>query len=183
MPRNPAATAGALALTISLAGIPTAAAETGGKGELTVTPGSVAPGERVTLSVLNPELMDQMDDDHRVTVHSDAFSGPVRLNPSGKVSWKGRATVRCDVRPGTHTLRFDQPVPPEEAKTNGELTVEPPAASPHPDCADATMPEADDSWTPTTITITVIALTTMATLAALAVRRRLRRPPLSADRT
>ncbi|AZM54735.1 hypothetical protein DMA15_21050 [Streptomyces sp. WAC 01529] len=131
----------------------------------------VAPGESVTLSVLNPELMDQMDDAHRVTVHSDAFTGPVKLAPSGKVSWQGRATVRCDAKPGSHALRFDQPVPPDEAKTNGEVRVGAPGrSSPRPECAAKS--GTSDDWTPTTITIAAIALTAMAALAFFTLRRR-----------
>ncbi|WP_158708955.1 hypothetical protein [Streptomyces sp. NRRL S-920] len=179
MPRKLAAAAGALALALSLAGIPSAAAEAGEKGQLSVTPGSVAPGESVTLSVLNPELMDQMDDDHRVTVHSDAFARPVRLAPSGKVSWKGRAMVRCDAEPGSHTLRFDQPVPPDEARTNGRVTVEARGATPRPECATAargSTGSTGDDWTPATVTITAAALAVMAGLAFFAVRRHRRRP-------
>ncbi|MGA4850490.1 hypothetical protein ACOBQB_31205 [Streptomyces sp. G5(2025)] len=149
-----------------------AAAQAGREGELSVAPGSVRPGERVTLSVLNPELMDQMDDDHRVTVRSDAFSGPVKLAPSGKVSWQGRATVRCDAKPGEHALRFDEPVPPEEARTNGKVRVEAGGAAPGAECAAKAGPESEpDGWTPVTLTIAAASLAALAALFFFAVRR------------
>ncbi len=172
MPRKPAVIAGVFALALSLMGIPGAAAQSGGTGELHVAPGSVAPGQSVTLSVLNPELMDQMDDAHRVTVHSDAFAGPVRLAPSGKVSWRGRATVRCDTEPGAYTLRFDRPVPPDEARTNGRVKVVADTGSdPRPECAAES--EGGD-WSPVTVTISAAALAALATLAFVTLRRRRR---------
>ncbi|MFF8646580.1 hypothetical protein [Streptomyces sp. NPDC015345] len=173
MPHKTAVTAGALALALSLAGITSAAAQAGREGELTVVPGSVRPGERVTLSVLNPELMDQMDDGHRVTVRSDAFSGPVKLEPSGKVSWKGRATIRCDAKPGDHSLRFDEPVPPEEARTNGTVRVEAGGAAPGAECAAEARPRSEaPDWTPVTLTIATGSVAVLAALVFFAVRRR-----------
>ncbi|MBM7172184.1 hypothetical protein JQK87_28070 [Streptomyces sp. G44] len=173
MPHKTAATAGVLALALSLAGMTSAAAQAGREGELSVAPGSVRPGARITLSVLNPELMDQMDDAHRVTVRSDAFSGPVKLSPSGKVSWKGLATIRCDAEPGEHSLRFDEPVPPEEARTNGTVRVEAGGAVPGAECAGQAGPKSEAAdWTPVTVGIAAGSLAVLATLVFFAVRRR-----------
>ncbi|MEU7649628.1 hypothetical protein [Streptomyces huasconensis] len=172
MPHKTAATVGAVALALSLAGMTSAAAQAGPEGGLTVAPGSVRPGEHVTLSVLNPELMDQMDDAHRVTVRSDAFAGPVKLAPSGKVSWKGRAVIRCDAKPGDHALRFAEPVPPDEARTNGTVRVEAGGAAPGADCAAQAGPESrPDGWTPVTLTIAGGSLAVLAALVFFAVRR------------
>ncbi|MFE0178289.1 hypothetical protein ACFWZ2_38885 [Streptomyces sp. NPDC059002] len=174
MPHKRAATVGAITLALSLAGITSSAAGAGDQGELTVSPGSVRPGERVTLSVVNPELMDQMDDDKKVTVRSDAFSGPVKLDSSGKVSWKGHATVRCDAKPGDHTLRFDEPVPPDEAESNGKVTVEKADKASKAACDDST--DTNDGLSTTAIGFIAGAATVVvAALAFVFVHRRRRR--------
>ncbi|KWT63528.1 hypothetical protein ADL21_02310 [Streptomyces albus subsp. albus] len=121
--------------------------------------------------VLNPELMAQMDDDHNVTVKSDAFSGPVKLKPAGKVSWKGQATIRCDATPGAHAIGFAEPVPPERAKANGKVTVEGGGSATGTECA-ATGSEGGPSAT--TITVTAVAAAVATAGAFIVVRRRRR---------
>ncbi|MFD9903562.1 hypothetical protein [Streptomyces sp. NPDC059063] len=85
---------------------------------MNVAPGSARPGERITLSTVNPEL------DDGATVRSSAFAKAVELKPTGKVSWEAHARIRCDAEPGTYSLHFAEPVHPGEDTLVGKVTVE-----------------------------------------------------------
>lgn len=179
MPRIYAAVVGAFTLTLSLAVIPSALADSAledadGSGALTLTPSSVLPGARVKLSTVNPEL------DEGATVRSEAFEGPVELKSTGKVSLEARAEVRCDAEPGTYTVRFAEPVHPGEDTKAGKLTVEAGRPADGSKCADKAEGEAGtgadgDSDTTTVVAVTAGALAVAAAGTFLVVRRR-RRP-------
>ncbi|MCB5165743.1 hypothetical protein LG634_12965 [Streptomyces bambusae] len=94
-----------------------------GTGGLDVSPGSVQRGGRVSMYTLNPGLMNHTDGNDEIAVTSPVFDGTVRLRPAGRVSWEGRARVRCDARPGTYPVRFEEPVEFDGKPVEGRLTV------------------------------------------------------------
>ncbi|MEI5102625.1 hypothetical protein RB200_34080 [Streptomyces sp. PmtG] len=173
MPRVRAALVGALTLAAASAATPAAVADPGGSGGVTVSPGAASPGERVTLSTVNPEL------DDGVAVRSEAFAKPVALKPTGKVSFAGKAQVRCDAKPGTYTLRFTKPVHPGEDTLAGEVTVEAGAPVEGACAGEADRDGKDDGdggWSSTAVAVTA-ALAGFAVVAAgafLVIRRKRR---------
>lgn len=136
MSRVRAAFVGALLLGAASVAVPSAFADASGSGELTVTPGAARPGERVTLSLVNPEL------DEGATLRSEVFQKPVELKSTGKVSFAARAQVRCDAEPGTFAVHFAEPVHPGESTRAGEVTVEKGGPIDGPQCA--AQAEGDD---------------------------------------
>ncbi|QCX74762.1 hypothetical protein C9F11_05300 [Streptomyces sp. YIM 121038] len=136
MSRVRAAFVGALLLGAASVAVPSAFADAGGSGELTVTPGAARPGERVALSLVNPEL------DEGATLRSKVFLKPVELKSTGKVSFAAHARIRCDAEPGTYAIHFAEPVHPGESTRAGEVTVEKGGPIDGPQCA--TKAEGDD---------------------------------------
>ncbi|MEV0439522.1 LPXTG cell wall anchor domain-containing protein [Streptomyces spectabilis] len=118
MSRVRATFVGALLLAAASVAVPGAAADAGGSGELTVEPGAARPGERVALSLVNPEL------DEGARVRSEVFEKSVELKSTGKVSFAAHARIRCDAEPGTYAVHFAEPVHPGESTRAGEVTVE-----------------------------------------------------------
>ncbi|WP_405659514.1 hypothetical protein [Streptomyces sp. RK9] len=167
MPRINAAAVGAFTLALSLAVIPSAAADSDGKGELTVAPGSVPPGARVKLSTVNPEL------DDGATVRSEAFVDAVELRSTGKVSLAAHAKVRCDAAPGTYAVRLAEPVHPGEDTMAGEVTVEAGGPADGSRCVDAAQDD-EESNTAAVVAATAGAVAVAAVGAFLVVRRRRR---------
>lgn len=174
MPRINAAAVGAFTLALSLAAIPSAAADSESKGELTVAPGSVPPGARVKLSTVNPEL------DDGATVRSEAFVDAVELRSTGKVSLAAHAKVRCDAAPGTYIVRFAEPVHPGEDTKAGEVTVEAGGPADGSRCVDTAQDDEESNTTAVVaVTTAVVAVTAGAVAVAaagafLVVRRRRR---------
>ncbi|MFD0417498.1 hypothetical protein [Streptomyces sp. NPDC127108] len=168
MPRINAATVGAFTLTLSLAAIPSAVADSDGNGRLTVAPGSVPPGARVKLSTVNPEL------DDGASVRSEAFVGAVELKSTGKVSLEAHARIRCDAEPGTYTVRFAEPVHPGEDTAAGKVTVEAGGPADGSKCVDAAQDDDEESNTTTVVAVGAGAVAVAAAGAFLVVRRRRR---------
>lgn len=161
------AAVGAFTLALSLAAIPGAVADSDGNGELTVAPGSVPPGGRVKLSTVNPEL------DDGATVRSEAFTGAVELESTGKVSLEAHATVRCDAEPGTYTVRFAEPVHPGEDTKAGKVTVEAGGSADGSRCVEEARAD-EESHTTTVVAVTAGAVAVAAAGTFLVVRRRRR---------
>ncbi|WP_158857458.1 hypothetical protein [Streptomyces sp. NRRL B-1347] len=152
--------------------VPSASADPGGSGELTVAPGAARPGERVALSLVNPEL------DEGATLRSEVFGKPVELKSTGKVSFAAHARIRCDAKPGTYAVHFAEPVHPGESTRAGEVTVEKGGPIDGPQCA----AKADDDGDggsgggngATTVAVAGGAVAVAAVGALLVVRRRRR---------
>ncbi|QDQ10005.1 hypothetical protein [Streptomyces spectabilis] len=171
MSRVRATFVGALLLAAASVAVPGAAADAGGSGELTVEPGAARPGERIALSLVNPEL------DEGAKLRSEVFEKSVELKSTGKVSFAAHARIRCDAKPGTYAVHFAEPVHPGESTRAGEVTVEKGGPIDGPQCAGKADDDSDgdgDGKGTTTLAVAGGAVAVVAVGALLVALRRRR---------